>query len=111
MPARPLPVDAIETLRQRLSTLPPRCAKRHQMIRETATTYGVSETTVYRALQRRTAPRAVHRGDRGIPRVLSEDQLERYCELIAAMKLRTANKQGRHLSTAEIDSALGRLRH
>ena len=25
--------------------------------------------------------------------------LERYCELIAALKLRTRNKQGRHLST------------
>jgi hypothetical protein len=71
------------------------------MIRETAATYGVSETTVYRALQRRTALRAVHRGDRGTPRVLPQEQLERYCELVAAMKLRTANKQGRHLSTAE----------
>ncbi|KPY87355.1 hypothetical protein ALO94_04018, partial [Pseudomonas syringae pv. spinaceae] len=26
-------------------------------------------------------------------------ELERYCELIAALKLRTTNKQGRHLST------------
>jgi hypothetical protein len=33
--------------------------------------------------------------------VLPQAQLERYCELIAAMKLRTTNKQGRHLSTAE----------
>jgi hypothetical protein len=29
--------------------------------------------------------------------VLPQDQLEHDCELIAAMKLRTANKQGRHL--------------
>jgi hypothetical protein len=50
----------------------------------------------------RCTPRpAVHRGDRGTPHVLPQDQLECYCELIAAMKLRTANKQGRHLSTAE----------
>lgn len=101
MPARPLPADAIEALRQRLHTLPPRRAERHQMIRQTAVTYGVSETAVYRALQRRTALRVVHRGDRGTPRVLPQDQLERYCELIAAMKLWTANKQGRHLSTTE----------
>jgi hypothetical protein len=101
MPARPLPAGAIEALRQRLSALPSRRAERRQMIRETAATYGVSETTVYRALQRRTMLQAVHRGDRGTPRVLPQDQLERYCELIAAMKLRTANKQGRHLSTAE----------
>jgi hypothetical protein len=27
--------------------------------------------------------------------------LERYCELIAALKVRTSNRKGRHLSTAE----------
>src|SRR5262244_575703 len=88
MPAKLLPADALEALRQRLHTLPPRSPERHQMIHATAATYGVSETTVYRALQARTSLRIVHR-------------LERYCELIAAMKLRTTNKQGRHLSTAE----------
>jgi hypothetical protein len=31
--------------------------------------------------------------------VLPRAELERYCELIAALKLRTTNKQGRHLST------------
>jgi hypothetical protein len=31
--------------------------------------------------------------------VLPQAELERYCELIAALKLRTINKQGRHLST------------
>jgi hypothetical protein len=35
----------------------------------------------------------------GLPRVLPRAGLERYCELIAALKLRTTNKQGRHLST------------
>jgi predicted DNA-binding transcriptional regulator AlpA len=72
-----------------------------RMIREMAATYGVSETTVYRALQAYTTPQAVHWGDRGTPWVLPQNQIERYCELITAMKLRTANKQGRHLSTAE----------
>jgi transposase len=61
--------------------------------------YGVSSTTVYRALRAFPKPRAAHRTDRGIPRVLSKAELERYCELIAALKLRTTNKQGRHLST------------
>jgi hypothetical protein len=101
MPAKLLPADALEALRQRLHTLPPRSPERHQMIHATAATYGVSDTTVYRALQARTSLRVVHRVDRGSSRVLPQDQLERYCELIAAMKLRTTNKQGRHLSTAE----------
>jgi hypothetical protein len=61
--------------------------------------YGVSSSTVYRALQALLKPRAVHRTDRGTPRVLPQAELERYCELIAALKLRTTNKQGRHLST------------
>jgi hypothetical protein len=94
MPARLLPAGAIEALRRRLSTLPSRRAERRQMIRETATTYRVSETTVYRALQRRTAMQAVHRGDRGTPRVLPQDQLERYCELIAAMSCGPRTSRG-----------------
>jgi hypothetical protein len=61
----------------------------------------VSATTVYRALQTFSKPRAAHRADRGKPRVLPAAELERYCELIAALKLRTSNKQGRHLSTRQ----------
>lgn len=56
---------------------------------------------MYRALQRRPSPRALRRVDRGPPKVLPVDQLERYCEVMAALKLRTTNKKGRHLSTAE----------
>jgi hypothetical protein len=44
-------------------------------------------------------PRALHRRDRGRPRKLEHREMERFCELIAAMKLRTTNLKGRHLST------------
>ena len=63
--------------------------------------YGVSEDTLYRILRDRLRPRAFHRADRGQPRVMARAQLERYCELIAALKLRTSNRNGRHLSTSE----------
>ncbi len=66
---------------------------------DTAALYGVSEQTLYRALAARARPKALRRADRGIPRALPKDQLERYCELIAAIKVRTSNKKGRHLST------------
>ncbi len=66
---------------------------------DTATLYGVSEQTLYRALAARARPKALRRADRGIPRALPKDQLERYCEMIAAIKVRTSNKKGRHLST------------
>lgn len=61
--------------------------------------YGVSPSTVYRALNLIHKPHAAQRADHGKPRVLPKSELERYCELIATLKLRTTNKQGRHLST------------
>ena len=61
----------------------------------------MSETTLYRALRERARPRVLHRADQGSPRVVPTDEMQRYCEVIAAIKLRTSNKQGRHLSTAE----------
>lgn len=61
--------------------------------------YGVSSSTVYRALKLIHKPHAALRADHGKPRVVPLPELKRYCELIAALKLRTTNKQGRHLST------------
>jgi len=71
------------------------------IMQETAKLYGVSEQTLYRALAQRARPRALRRADRGTPRVLPQDKMEYYCELIAAIKVRTSNKKGRHLSTGE----------
>jgi putative transposase len=94
-----IPADSLFQLRQRLDRLPPKSPERAAQVTAVAQLYGVSSTTVYRALQALAKPRAAHRRDRGTPRVLPEAELERYCELIAALKLRTTNKQGRHLST------------
>ena len=93
-------VESLLDLRRRLQTLPPKSAERRRMMRETAELYGVSEATLYRALRERTRPRALLRTDKGKPRVLPPDQMERYCEVIAALKVRTSNAKGRHLSTA-----------
>lgn len=101
MSAQPIPAEALLDLRRRLATLPPRSPERRRVMRDTAALYGVAEVTLYRAVRERTRPRALHRTDVGVPRVLPRAQMERYCEVIAAMKLRTSNKQGRHLSTAE----------
>lgn len=101
MSRKVIPSDALLDLRRRLAPFPPRSAERRQLMQDTAILYGVSETTLYRALRERTRPRAVRRADQGAPRVLPPDQMQRYCEVIAAIKVRTSNKQGRHLSTAE----------
>ena len=99
MPRKALPAEALVDLRRRLSTLAPRSPERRHLMQETAGLYGVSESTLYRLLQRQAKPRALRRADCGVPRVLPAAALERYIELIAALKLRTSNRQGRHLST------------
>jgi hypothetical protein len=71
------------------------------LIASTAQAYGVSEPTLYRALAERGRPKALRRADRGVPRLLPVDEMERYCELVAAIKVRTSNKKGRHLSTGQ----------
>lgn len=93
--------EALVDLRRRLHPLPPKSAERRHVMRETAALYGVSEATLYRALRERGRPRALQRSDKGKPRVLPAAQLERYGEIIAALKVRTSNAKGRHLSTAQ----------
>ena len=69
------------------------------MLRSAAELYGVSRATLYRALREQLRPKPVRRADRGQPRKVPSAEMERYCEIIAALKIRTTNKKGRHLST------------
>ena len=94
-----IPPDSLMQLRQRLDRLSHKSPERAAQVAATAELYGVSSTTVYRSLHRLLQPHTVHRADHGRPRVLAQAELERCCELIAALNLRTTNKQGRHLST------------
>lgn len=79
--------------------LPPRARERRLLVEQTAAVYGISADTLYRYLRERKRPKGVHRADRGQPRKLATAEMERYCEVIAAMKIRTSNQKGRHLST------------
>jgi hypothetical protein len=96
-----VPSDALIDIRRRISTFPPRSRERRQIMRDTAALYGISEATLYRDLRAHHRPKALRRSDSGIPRALPLEVMESYCELIAAMKIRTSNKKGRHLSTSE----------
>ncbi len=96
-----IPLETIIELRGLLSRLPNRSSARRSLILETAELYGVSPQTVYRNLQQYNLPRSVRRADHGQPRVMPKKDLLQYCEVIAALKIRTSNGQGRHLSTAE----------
>lgn len=100
MAHKQIPIEALINLRQRLESLPSRCQSRRILIEETASLYGVSTDTLYRALRNSSRPKSINRSDSGTPRKLSLSEMELYCEIIAAMKIRTSNKKGRHLSTA-----------
>jgi hypothetical protein len=101
MPRHPLPPEALLDLRRRRAGLAPRSPERRALMQQTAALYGVSEDVLYRALRERARPKALNRSDRGVPRVLPQAELEHYCEVIAALKIRTSNKKGRHLSTVQ----------
>jgi hypothetical protein len=96
-----IPSEALLNLRRRLDSLPNRSRERRFVIEETATLYDVSVDTLYRAVRARMRPRALRRSDCGSPRKLPQAEMERYCELIAAIKHRTSNRQGHHLSTTQ----------
>jgi len=94
-----IPAEALLDLRRRLDRLPPRHKDRKVLIDNAVTFYGVSRPTVYRALHDQLRPKGLRRADRGAPRKIPRAELERYCEIVAALKIRTSNKQGRRLST------------
>jgi hypothetical protein len=96
-----VPPEAISDLRRRLFSLAPRSTERRLLVEETAGLYGVSTDTLYRALRERAVPKALRRSDHGVPRVMGAKEMERFCEVVAAIKVRTSNRKGRHLSTAE----------
>ncbi|MGD6510618.1 IS481 family transposase, partial [Xanthomonas citri pv. citri] len=91
--------ETLVLLRRRLEELPPRSEERQHLIEDCAHLHGVSTDTIYRALRDQFRPRALRRRDQGKPRKVARDDMERYCEIIAALKVRTTNAKGRHLST------------
>jgi hypothetical protein len=80
---------------RRFAELAPRSAERRALIQETAAPHGISESSLYRAPRERGQPKALQRADCGVPRILPQSELERFCEVIAALKIRTSNKKGR----------------
>lgn len=98
----PVPAEALVALRRRLALLPARHPERSVLLKSTHELYGISRATLYRLLRGDRRLHDAHRADRGIPRVMSPSEIERWCEVVAAMKARTTNKKGRHLSTERV---------
>ncbi len=94
-----IPSEALIALRARLATLAVRSAARTEEVARVAELYDVSASPVYRQLRELYRPKGLRRADRGSPRALSGEELQHYCEIVAALKMRTENGKGRRLST------------
>jgi hypothetical protein len=106
--AKRLAAEALIDLRRRLDKLPARDGERSRLITSAAELYGISRPTLYRQLRDLRRPRAAQRADLGRPRTMPVEALERYCELVAALKVRTENGKGRRLSTGRAIQLLER---
>ena len=63
--------------------------------------FGVSSSTVYHALVSVRQFKGLRRVDRGCPRAVDVTRMNRYCTIVAVLKVRTVSGQGRKLSTAK----------
>ena len=95
-----IPMETVIGLHRRLAALPRRDPGRRAEVSRIAELFGVSASTVYRALASVHRPKDLRRADRGRPRATDAAQMNRYCTIVAALKVRTTNGQGRKLSTA-----------
>jgi hypothetical protein len=100
--ASAVPIEALATLRRRLAALPARHSERRLLMDSTAQLYAISRATLYRLLREDRRPKDAYRSDRGCTRAMPADEIERLCEIVAAMKIRTTNRKGRHLSTVRV---------
>ena len=99
MASKRIAQEVLIDLHRRIDNLPVRDAMRREIIKQASELYGVSESTLYRQLSQVKKPRSIQRSDAGRPRNIPEEKMMQYCELIAALKIRTTNKNSRHIST------------
>lgn len=96
---KPLPTEVIVGLYHQLVNLSAKHPDRKLLIQEVSQTFDVSLSTVRRALKNYRRPHATGRSDYNQPRKISREEMLRYCELIAALKIRSTNRKGKQLST------------
>lgn len=97
--AKRIPVEQLVILHNQLGAHFPRDSGRKALIEEFSKIFGVTPSTVYRQLRKCVDFNHDKRKDFSRPRTISSDDLLMYCRLIAALKIRTSNKNNRHLST------------
>ncbi|AVP87905.1 hypothetical protein phytr_12820 [Candidatus Phycorickettsia trachydisci] len=88
-----IPTEVIEGLYYELANLSPRHPARRSLIENTAKAFNVSLATVRRAIKKYRHPYNIGRSDYNTPRKISKEQMLNYCELIAALKMRSTIKK------------------
>ena len=99
MTRKPIPIEVIVGLYHQIANLSVKHPDRNRLIKETAQAFNISSSTVRRALKNYRQPRSAQRTDYNKPRKISTEEMLRYCELIAALKIRSTNRKGKQLST------------
>ena len=94
-----IPLEQLIMLYNQISTYSARNPMRKKMISQFADSFDISAATVRRQLRVCSTLSNNKRVDFNKPRVVSVERMQYYCKLIAALKLRTSNKKGRHLSS------------
>ena len=97
--AKLIPIEQLVILHNELGAHLLRDPARKALIEEFAQIFGVTASTVYRKLRQSVDFSHHKRKDFNQPRAISSDDMLMYCRLIAALKIRTSNKNNRHLST------------
>lgn len=98
-----IPLEILYRLDEKITNLPTQGKLRRELIQEVAVRYQLSESTVYRQLKKLMLHPSdrMARQDRGCPRIIKGDLLHYYCQLIAAMKIRSMNGKKHLLSTGQ----------
>ena len=94
-----IPLESIILLHNNLADLSARDPEKRRLQEEVSKSFCVSLSTVRRVLRNYRKPKSAKRSDFNCPRVMTSAEMQNYCDLIAALKKRTTNKQNRHLST------------
>lgn len=97
--AKKIPTEQLIALYNKMARYSSRHPDRKRLVKDFALSFGVSESTVRRQLREHVHYSETTRSDNNLPRVISKTEMLLYCRVIAALKLRTTNKKGIHLST------------
>jgi hypothetical protein len=96
-------LEILYRLDEKITNLPHQGKLRRELIHEVAIRYQLSDSTVYRQLKKLMLHpnQRVVRKDKGCPKIITEAELYHYCQLVAAMKIRSMNGNKHILSTGQ----------